>query len=125
MEPYPYLRLLIDSLFNLASSPDDQLLFLKRVGIPGCIDDLALEFSDRVVVAKQKYEEGEINERQYNLMIEIDKKLDAISGKENAYFWEEDGLRNSKEWEEIRKLSKDCLILFKVTQNASDKSQNS
>jgi hypothetical protein len=109
-----YCESLIDVLKTLSSNSDDQLAYLNEIGIPGNIDEIALEFDDMAILAKKKYKDGEITENQYKLIEELEQKIDLLSGEDNSNFWTEDSLRNAKEWEEIRKLARACIESFSV-----------
>ena len=100
---------LIKSLNILSLKSDAQLAYLDEIGVPGIIDELALEFDDIAIMAKQKQKEQEITENQYKLISELSEKLDLMSGEDKSHFWTEYSLKNDKEWEEIRELAKVCL----------------
>jgi hypothetical protein len=94
--------LLIQSIKALSQSAEDQLMVLSALGCPGNVDEIALQFHDQAVIARQLMEAAQISPEQLLIVMEVDGLLDKISGKHNAALWTEDALNRSQDWDVIR-----------------------
>jgi hypothetical protein len=108
---------ILPELKLLSSSPSLQVKYLEKnfnsnFNIKSNIDELALEFHDRFLLAPQWLENGKIFPLITESLKLIDRKHDQISGPENIQLKRVYALQVSREWEEIQKLSKSCLELF-------------
>jgi hypothetical protein len=94
---------LFEAIRCLALPPDEQLAFLSRLGCPGVIDELALQFHDHAVVADQLLEAGDITPGQLAVVNDVDGLLTGMSGQHNAALWTEQALKQSALWEDVRR----------------------
>ncbi len=71
-------------------------------------EDLANEFGD---IEKERgrilLENGWLTEEQYDIILEIDKKLDSMSTNKNL--WDNDALEHSEEWKSCKKMGLELL----------------
>lgn len=75
------------------------------------VDELALDF-DNWATCVLSNDRGELTQEQRSCLAEIDSRLGAMSGEQNARYWTEEALRQGTEWEAIRNLSKMALKAF-------------
>ena len=94
---------LSEAIRCLALPAEEQLTFLSRLGCPGVIDELALQFHDQAVIADQLLEAGEITPGQLAVVKDVDEMLTGMSGQRNAALWTEDALKRSALWEDVRR----------------------
>lgn len=94
----------------LALPADDQAAFVHGLGTAPLVDELALEFHDRVLMGPQFVQEGWLTEFEIAAIQEIDIKLKAMSGSGHEELWILEALR-SQEWGEIRSLARAFLEL--------------
>ncbi|TDB77558.1 hypothetical protein [Micromonospora sp. KC723] len=96
---------------RLALAPDDQREYLRRAGVGGSVDELALQL-EAVVALLEPLEEAElVDPAQAELARRIDQMLDLMSGADKAYLWEPEALSTAPEWVEVRALAKEFLFL--------------
>ena len=100
---------LIESLSIIASPAADQLEYLKELGIPNGVDELALQFDDEAVLAEGLLNKGVITRDQCLAIQQVNEALEAISGEENARFWTAEALRYDSKWDRIRILASRAL----------------
>lgn len=86
----------------LAMSAEDQLSYLSSLGVPGGVDELALEFDDTFLLAKQFVQLGWIDSETYEQAHSLDAELSAISGSDHAELWTATALTASPQWASIR-----------------------
>lgn len=89
-------------LCRLSSPADDQLQYLRSLGIEGSIDELGLEFDDvwRVLSPLLETSDRELQDR----LSDVDRALSS----ENVP-WNADALGLSLEWHRIRVLARHAL----------------
>ena len=107
------ITLLRDALTLLASPATAQLEHLSALGLPGVIDELALEYDDIAAAADNMLVEGELDNFQCSCVKELNRFLREISGKHNAHLWTAEALRSAPEWEQVRHKASDCLMQLK------------
>jgi len=96
-----------------SSDADIQIQYLNSIGcVP--IDELGLEFDDITLLICSKFKSGNLalTEEQYLLIKQLNEKLEQMNGENNAALWTESELIESKEWKQIRTISKNCLSVF-------------
>ena len=108
---------IIKILKNLSNTPSNQVkylenLFHSELNDKSNIDELALEFHDDFLLAPIWLDNRKISPTIMESLRRIDSKLDQMSGQENMHLWTINALYTSREWEEVRMLSKSCLELF-------------
>ena len=109
-------------LTRLADSADAQVKYLKDLGVYPLVDELALEMNDVVGLLELLARDGLLTEDQANAIRSVDRKLDQMSGEENAALWTPQSLQSSPEWAEVRSLAKRAIGKFRSrpsTQNAT------
>lgn len=88
----------IENLYEFTAPADKQIERLKGTVVA---DEIASDFSDiSLKYVNILFENEWITEEQYQDFLEIDKKLDEMSGNKNL--WDEDALKNAEEWKECR-----------------------
>ena len=92
----------------LAQSASQQLNYLNSIGAIDNVDELALEFDD-VFIVMTSQSNTFLSEEQKKLICDLNLYLDAMSEEENEHLWTTNALLNSKEWAEVRRISKLCL----------------
>jgi len=101
-----------DQLTLLASEAKVQLAYLNTSGIPGCINELALDYHEAALNADFMFKRGEINKAQYDCLNKLNEYLDEMSGEANAHVWTPEALHAAEAWREVRKMADECLKLF-------------
>lgn len=89
---------------RLAAAAGEQEAYLRQLGTTPSTDELALEFSDVLMV-----ERGNLGEPARTAALLLDQYLTEISGAENADLWTVAALHGSAEWARIRRLAADVL----------------
>jgi len=89
-----------ESVQRLASTAREQQEYLRRLGTTPSADELALEFSDALMVAKK-----DLSNEANDSAIRLDEYLSEISGAEHASLWTESALADSPEWRRVRQLA--------------------
>lgn len=89
---------------RLAASPQEQEAYLRRLGTAPSADELALEFSDSLIV-----EQNNLDEPARHSALLLDQYLTKISGSEKAELWTVKALYGSSEWAHVRQLATDVL----------------
>jgi hypothetical protein len=108
------LKSLTDSLQVLAASADAQLSYLRKLGRPDLIDELALEFDDIAASADSLFSEGILNDEQRQCVENLSRYLAEFGGEANSHLWTAEALRVSDKWKRVRILASDCLSHFQV-----------
>jgi hypothetical protein len=90
----------------LASSADDQLLYLQGLGSGEQADELALELDD---LREAAIAEGLLTHRQEALLRSLDEQLDSMSGADKSAMWTVEALRAGQEWVEVRRRAQAML----------------
>jgi hypothetical protein len=98
--------MLLDALKNLAADVEGQERDLRQSGTWPSLDELALELDD---VARAS--EAWTSAAQREGVRALSRKLDEMSGKQNARLWEPEALRGP-EWAEVRRLARKALATF-------------
>lgn len=91
--------------------PAGQEAWLRSLGevVAMNVDELALEFSDRSVLAAQWVEAGWLPATVTAPVSALDAALERISGEQNAELWTVQALHESSEWAAIRQLAEAVL----------------
>src|ERR1041385_2221062 len=90
------LKSLTDSLLVLAASADAQLAYLAKLGRPGLIDELALEFDDIAASANFLFDAGVLNKEQCECVRNLNAFLRKFGGDANSVLWTSEALRDRK-----------------------------
>lgn len=102
------VRLLADSLTNLAAEPAVQLAYLGAWSP----DELAGDHFAPAFNASWMCTEGLISTRVRDLTERIDATFTVMSGSRNAHRWSTEALGNDPGWIEIRAMAREALSLL-------------
>ncbi|UOY08649.1 hypothetical protein L0P88_08860 [Muricauda sp. SCSIO 64092] len=104
-----------DTLKILASTKDNQIGYLIKIGTFPSTDELALQFLDTYNVFKAGFGKGvkniPVNKNSLKNLDRIKIIFDDMSNIPNNPFWEASSL-NIIEWNKVRKLARDTLQLM-------------
>lgn len=89
---------------RLAASAQEQEAYLRRLGTAPSADELALEFSDVLMVERENLDEAT---RKAALI--LDRHLTEFSGPEKAELWTVAALHEAFEWARVRQLATEVL----------------
>lgn len=101
------LEQLIVPLSRLARPAKAQIAYLEALGAEQSADELALEFDDVAEAALSI--PGLLSEGQQNLLRDMDRQLEAMSGPEHADLWSQRGLETSPAWTQVRAVARAIL----------------
>ena len=92
---------------RLNAPAEEQVAYLRALGVLPSADELALEFGD---VAPAAVIPGSgLTTAQRAAVEELDEVLDTLSGPEYASLWTVDGLRSDPRWARIRSTAATAL----------------
>lgn len=95
-----------EALRRLAAPPEEQETYLLELGVLPSVDELALEFDDALSgVAIGDPPLGQ-------LLNQLNELLEEMSGEENAYLWTPRALQEASEWENVRTLAREALMVL-------------
>src|SRR5579863_3842993 len=103
------LKILKDALTLLAAPPATQLNHLNALGLPGGIDELALEYDDIAAAADGLFQAGEIDNRLRDCVKQLTSFLGQFGGQENALLWTPEAIHSAPQWDQVRRMAADCL----------------
>ena len=104
--------MLKESLTLLAADAQTQMRYLKNLGLPEGVDELALEYDETAAAADAMLDCGEINREQRDSIVQLNEYLGRISGQSNAHLWTPKALHESIEWQEVRRQARISLELL-------------
>jgi hypothetical protein len=93
---------LLEALKLLALPAQRQQEYLRSLGVPEVVDELALEFHDIAPAAPDMVQKGEIDEREFRAIQNVDDLLVRMSGAHNKHLWSLQGLQQATEWLQVR-----------------------
>lgn len=110
---------LLRMLEILASPAEGQVEYLKKMvaqSMKGAelVDELALDFDDAYQCSRELRDEGEISDRLYKALSEIELHFDSMSGNNDDHLWSFAGLRDREEWRRVRVLAGAALKLYRI-----------
>ena len=94
----------------LALPAEGQLAYLASIGVPDGVDELALEFDDGRLLARQFEELGWTSDVFRARVDPLNVLLDEMSGEDRAELWTASALRAASEWDRVRLLAMDLLF---------------
>lgn len=94
----------------LALPAEAQLAYLTSIGVPDGVDELALEFDDGRLLARQFEELGWISALFRARVAPLNALLDEMSGEDRAELWTASALGAASEWERVRSLARNLLF---------------
>jgi hypothetical protein len=109
-----YREELLLALARLAHPPDQQINYLRELGVYPSADELGLEFHELALLAPNQLQAGELSAKQRDAILALDSTLQTMSGPANAKLWTVDALTSSPEWDEVRRLAKESLNTLSV-----------
>lgn len=94
---------------RLAWTGDAQVEYLHGIGVGGLADELALEFDALFPTSRSCPDfQGPAGE----VLAELDRTLERMSGEANARLWTDQALRSAPEWHQVRALATEALSLL-------------
>jgi len=99
--------LLRKALERLAWLAPKQIAYLIKHRVDA--DDFALDHYEGVLMLDQFLEQGLLPPSAAEKIRAVDRKLDEMSGAHNAHLWDDEALRNSPEWQDVRRLASAAL----------------
>ena len=98
------LRLLHEAVGVLGQEPSEQLACVGGASV----DELGLAFDDGLgVVPTLRAEDGvQFSSRALELLDDIDRRLSAMSGGDQAELWTAEALSSDRRWHELRRLAR-------------------
>ncbi len=97
------------ALGRLAAPADDQIEYLETLGVAPSADELALELDDLVRQIPMAVQAGVLSIEAEIAIRRVDEKLDSMSSTQHSDLWWTNRLIDSREWKEVRNLSKEAL----------------
>lgn len=87
---------------RLAAAPEEQIAYLEALGTAPSADELALGLDDELRRVRSRLAAD-------HPLVLLDRRLDEMSGSENAALWRADTLY-SQPWNEVRLLAQEALV---------------
>ena len=103
----------------LASSSEDQILYLCKIGlIDRCnvidertnVDELALHFEDATYLVEALVNESKLSQLEATYIEDLKEFLVSLSEERNAEFWTIKALRIDPRWAQVRELARKCIL---------------
>lgn len=94
----------LSTVQRLAAPADEQEAYVRQLGTAPSTDELALEFSDALLVAR-----GSLSEAVASAALRLDAYLAKISGSANTELWTILALYKAPEWMSVRQLAGEVL----------------
>lgn len=91
-----------DALAVLKANADQQIEYLKQMGLGPNVDELALEFDDVAGTAISLLEKGQLTQEAFDAIQRVNQLLDNMSASSDRQMWTYKGLRNGPKWQEVR-----------------------
>ena len=105
----PAFDQILAAITRLAAPAAQQAEFLRAIGTYPSADELALEFSDLVKSKSRLRTECSITDEAFQLIDDLDRKLNAFSGEQHSAEWDASALEPSSNWAEVRRLAMRAL----------------
>jgi hypothetical protein len=93
----------------LGWAAEDQLTYLRELGVGGVVDELALQFDDSYRVLAELRRRDLVSHQAEEALAAVDVQLSAMS---NGDLWSERSVRDAPEWMTVRSLAKRALSLL-------------
>jgi hypothetical protein len=101
------LKLLRDATSILAASANVQLDRPEKLGVPGNIHELALQFDDAASASEQMRRDGELSNEAVAAITDLENLLSRMSVAAQSHLWTPNALASSREWFEVRQRSQE------------------
>ena len=103
------IEMLRESLVRLASDAAAQLDYLRKIGVPDGIDELALDYDAIAAAAGEMLRCGELNSSQYDCISRLNEWLQRMSGCAKSHLWTPEALYSAQEWRQVRTMAIECI----------------
>ena len=103
-------RNLRDVTARLASPAEDQLAYLRRLGVAPAVDELALEFDDMYKPIALLRRNNVISAETERALRSLDSRLELMS--QNADLWTDQAVREASPWQDVRHLGAQAVTLL-------------
>lgn len=100
---------LYGALRRLAAPPEEQVAYLKKLGVAPSADELALELDDLLYLVPQLVRDGRLDDEGAEAIYDLDRKLADMSGPAKANLWTVEALLDGEQWLDVRRLAKQAL----------------
>jgi hypothetical protein len=104
-----FIACLIRAVAVLALPAANQTDYLRSIGLPEGVDELALELHDGALLVPQFLARGWLPPAAAEAIADLDRYLGAMSGSERASEWTASALQDGKQWENVRQLARQVL----------------
>jgi hypothetical protein len=104
------LSQLLRAVARLALAPEVQRDYLRRSGVGGSADELALDLDDAARLLDELEGADWIEPERAAAVRRIDGMLNAMSGPPSAALWEPGALSAAPEWAEVRAAAQEFLL---------------
>ena len=94
----------LEAVQRLAASPEEQQAYLRQLGTAPSADELALEFSDALMLEK-----GLLDDAVRAAAVQLDEQLAGMGGPQHEELWTVAALHTSEEWRRVRELAAETL----------------
>lgn len=115
INPKEWLHFLIAALARLAAPAEAQLTYLSELGVTGSIDELGLEFDDFFRPLEPFMESSQGWEKALETLRELNSSLESVQLP-----WNVAALRQSSNWENIRRMAAISERLVKETATTNE-----
>jgi hypothetical protein len=107
-----FVARLIRTVGVLAWSASDQMDYLRSVGLPEGVDELALELHDGALLMPQFLTLRWLPQEAAEAIAFLDQYLGSMSDPERSSEWTASALQSGKQWEYVRQLALQVLKLI-------------
>ncbi len=104
-----------EAVLNLSLPGEDQLKLLEAMGDANAVDELALAMDDSFRVVNEAFASEQLGRDELTSLNLLNNHLDKMSGEENANLWTPQGLRQSGEWQEARRLATNAILSKQIS----------
>jgi hypothetical protein len=108
------LELMKGFLTFFASPADQQLEYLRlhRQSPEVFIKKFVAAYEDLAATALDMLERGELDGRQCHRIKKLGDWLREMRGEDDLKLWTGEALRSAWQWESVREMAQDCLLVF-------------
>jgi hypothetical protein len=107
-----FVARLIRAVAVLALPAADQMDYLRSIGVPEGVDELALELHDGALLVPQFLAHGWLPQAAAEAIADLDRYLGTMSGSERASEWTTSALHDAKQWENARQMARQVLNII-------------
>ncbi len=99
-----------ETVLNLSLPGEDQLKLLEAMGDKDAIDELALALDDSFWIVNDAFTKNQLGRDELTSLNRLNSHLDKMSGEDNSHLWTQDGLLQSDQWQETRRLATQAIL---------------